>query len=221
MILELPLTHLFRPADPVVDAPWLLVLLHGVGSNEADLFGLAPAVAAQFHVLSLRAPYRMGQDAFGWFTFAVEPDGHRVIDAEQELASRTLLAQVIASSADQLAVPVVRVVVGGFSQGGIMSLSLLLTRPELMAAALVMHSRLLPEVAPLMAPVEALRGRRLWVSHGTTDPVMPLASAHSIRDHVRDLPIELSYAEFPGGHEIRPAELTAAMTWLNSLQASS
>jgi phospholipase/carboxylesterase len=217
--LDLPLTHLFRPADPAAEAPWLLILLHGVGSNEADLFGLAPAVPGRFHVLSLRAPYRMGADAFGWFTFAVRPDGHRVIDADQELTSRTLLAQVIGSAADQLTVPAERVVVGGFSQGGIMSLSLLLTRPALMAAALVMHSRLLPEVESLTAPVEELHGRRLWVSHGTVDPVIPLVNAHHIRDRVRDLPIELSYAEFPGGHEIRPAELTAAMTWLTGLSA--
>jgi phospholipase/carboxylesterase len=219
--LELPVTHLYRPADPVTDAPWLLVLLHGVGSNEADLFGLAPAVPVRFHVLSLRAPFRMGPNAFGWFTFAVRPDGQRVIDAEQELSSRTLLAQVISSSVEQLSVPAERVVVGGFSQGGIMSLSLLLTRPELMTAAVVMHSRLLPEVAPLMAPAAALRGRRIWVSHGTTDQVMPLANAHDIRDRVQELPIELSYAEFPGGHEIRPAELSAAMTWLNGLSAGS
>jgi phospholipase/carboxylesterase len=217
--LELSLTHLYRPVDPAVGRPWLLVLLHGVGSNEADLFGLAPAVPGRFHIVSLRAPFRMGPDAFGWFTFVVRPDGQRVIDTEQEQTSRTLLAEVSSSIAEQLTVPAERVVVGGFSQGGIMSLSLLLTRPDLMAAALVMHSRLLPEVAPLMAPAEALHGRRLWVSHGTMDPVIPLANAHDIRDRVRDLPISFSYAEFPGGHEIRPAELTAAMTWLNGLSA--
>ena len=221
MNLELPLTQLYRAVDPAAGAPWLLILLHGVGSNEADLFGLAPAVPGQFHVLSLRAPFRMGPNAFGWFTFAVRSDGHRVIDAEQEMTSRTLLAQVISSSSEQLSVPAERVVVGGFSQGGIMSLSLLLTRPELLAAALVMHSRLLPEIEPSVAPVAALQGRRLWVSHGTADAVMPLASAHGICDRIRELPIDLSYAEFPGGHEIRPAELTAAMTWLNSVQAGS
>ena len=217
MSLELPVTHLYRPVDPAAGAPWLLVLLHGVGSNEADLFGLAPAVPGQFHVLSLRAPFHMGPDAFGWFTFSVRSDGHRVIDAEQEVASRRILAQVISSSAEQLSVPAERVVVGGFSQGGIMSLSLLLTRPELLAAALVMHSRLLPEIEPSVAPAEALRGRRLWVSHGTADSVMPLANAHIIRDRIRELPVELSYAEFPGGHEIRPAELSAVMTWLDGL----
>lgn len=221
MTLELPLTYLYRPADPTDDAPWLLVLLHGVGSNETGLFGLAPAVPDRFHVLSLRAPNRMGPDAFGWFTFAVRPDGHRAIDAEQEESSRLFLAQATSSAAEQLSVPAERVVVGGFSQGGIMSLSLLLTQPELVTAALVMHSRLLPEVTPLIAPAEALRGRRLWVSHGTMDPVIPVASAHDIRDRIRELPIELSYAEFPGVHEIRPAELSAAMSWLSSITEAS
>lgn len=215
--MDLPLTHLHRPANTADAEPWLLVLLHGVGSNERDLHGLAPAVPPRFHVVSLRAPYQLGPDAFGWFTFDVRPDGRRLIDTEQEAASRPLVARTVRSAADQLSVPAGRVVVGGFSQGGIMSLSLLLTRPGLLTAAMVMHSRLLPEIAPLVAPEADLRGHRLWVSHGTQDQVIPLSSAHDIRDQVQALPIELSYAEFPGGHEIRPAELTAAMGWLESL----
>lgn len=217
MNLELSLVNLYRPADPAEGAPWLLVLLHGVGSNEADVFGLAPAVPGRFHVVSLRAPNVMGPGAFGWFSFVVRPDGLRTIDTVQEESSRLLLAQLIPAIAEQLSVPASRVVVGGFSQGGIMSLSLLLTRPELMTAAMVMHGRLLAEVEPVMAPSDALAGRRLWVSHGTSDPMIPVANAHTIRDRVKELAIELSYAEFPGVHEIRPAELTAAMTWLASL----
>jgi phospholipase/carboxylesterase len=220
MVLELPLTHLFRPAE-TTEAPWLLVLLHGVGSNESDMFGLASAVPGRFHVLSLRAPNEMGPDAFGWFAFVVGPDGRRAIDAEQEQNSRSLLADNISSAAEQLSIPAERVVVGGFSQGGIMSLSLLLTRPELMTAALVMHSRMLPEVVPLMAPTRRLQGRRLWVSHGAADPMIPLTNARDIRDRIRALPIELSYTEFPGVHEIRPAELSGAMAWLNGLTESA
>jgi phospholipase/carboxylesterase len=216
-LLDLPLTYLYRPADPSMESASLLVLLHGVGSNEHDMFGLAPAVPARFHVLSLRAPNPLGPDAFAWFTFAAAPDGRRVINSAQEAVSRPLVAQAVQAAARQLSVAPENVVVGGFSQGGIMALSLLLTRPELMRAAMVMHSRLLPEVLALVAPAKALRGRQLWVSHGTADAMIPLSNAHDIRDTVAPWPIELSYHEFPGGHEIRPAELNAAMTWLESL----
>ena len=69
----------------------------------------------------------------------------------------------------------------------------------------------------MVASPGELGGRRLWVSHGTADTVIPLASARDIRERVAQWPIELSYAEFPGGHEIRPAELSAAVDWLRGL----
>jgi phospholipase/carboxylesterase len=214
---ELPLPFLHRPAAAGADEPWLLVLLHGVGSNEQDLFGLAPQVPPQFHVLSLRGPLALGPGSYAWFTFGVAPDGSRAINAAQEAASRPLVAQAVQAAAQQLGVPPERVVVGGFSQGGIMSLSLLLTQPALLHAAMVLHSRLLPEVLPLLAPPEQLRGRELWVSHGTEDTMIPLANAHQIRGTVTPLPIALTYKEYPGGHELRPAELRDAMAWLQGL----
>lgn len=219
-MLNLPLSFLHRPADAMTAAPWLLVLMHGVGSNERDLFGLAPFVPADFHVLSLRAPYAMGLGAYGWFEFAITPQG-RVINEAQEVASRQTVAQMLASAAQQLGIPPERLVVGGFSQGGVMALSLLLTQPQLMQAAMVLHSRLLSQVLPLVAPSEALQGKQLWVSHGTRDQVIPLASAHAIRALVETLPIALSYAEFPNAHEITQQELDEAMVWLQRLSAGA
>lgn len=214
---ELPLSFLHRPAAAGIAQPWLLVLLHGVGSNEGDMFGLAPQVPPQFHVLSLRGPLTLGPGAYAWFTFGVAPDGGRAINAAQEAASRPLLAQAIQAAGEQLGVPPERLVVGGFSQGGIMSLSLLLTQPEILHAAMAMHSRLLPEVLPLVVPPSRLQGRQLWVSHGTEDTMIPLANARQIRDSVNTLPIALTYKEYPGGHELRPAELRDAMAWLQQL----
>lgn len=117
---DLPLSFLHRPAAPGTAQPWLLVLLHGVGSNEQDLFGLAPQVPAQFHVLSLRGPLTVGPGCYAWFTFCVGSDGRRAINTAQEAASRPVVAQALQVAGAQLGVPPERVVVGGFSQGGIM-----------------------------------------------------------------------------------------------------
>jgi phospholipase/carboxylesterase len=108
-------------------------------------------------------------------------------------------------------------VLGGFSQGGIMALSLLRTRPDLMHAAMVMHGRLLPEVEALEGPPEALQGKALWVSHGQQDGVIPLASAQAIRDWSAARPLAMRYREYPGAHEIPLEELQAAMGWLGEL----
>ncbi len=219
MTMDLPLSFLHRPAAAGTAQPWLLVLMHGVGSNEDDLFGLAPHVPANFHVLSLRAPNVMGARAYAWFEFGVTPQGDRVINEAQEVTSRQIVAQTVASAAQQLGIATGRVVVGGFSQGGIMALSLLLTQPALLQAAMVMHSRLLPQVLPLLAPAEALQGRQLWLSHGTRDQVIPLAHAHAIRALAETLPIALRYADYPSAHEITPQELGEAMGWLQQLAA--
>ncbi len=91
----------------------------------------------------------MGPGSHAWFDFSIEPNGERTINEAQETQSRALVAQTIQAASEQLGIPPERVVVGGFSQGGIMALSLLLTQPALMHAALVWHSRLLQQVVPL------------------------------------------------------------------------
>jgi phospholipase/carboxylesterase len=220
-MLNLPLTFLQRLAASTTPRPWLLVLMHGVGSNEQDLFTLAPQIPERFHMLSLRAPFRMGPGSHAWFDFSIEPNGERTINEAQEAQSRAMVAQAVESAAEQLGVPPERVVVGGFSQGGIMALSLLLTKPALMQAAMVWHSRLLQQVVPLTAPADALRGKQLWLSHGTHDNVIPLAHAQAIAHHMAPLPVTVAYHEFPGAHEIRPSELAATVAWLESLSTQS
>ncbi|MBB4220959.1 alpha/beta hydrolase [Variovorax guangxiensis] len=219
--LHLPLKFLAHGAQPGVREPWLLVLMHGVGSNEQDLFGLARMMPPQFHVLSLRAPYVLSPDSYAWFEFEVLPGGERRIDEEQERESRFLVSEMVASAAQQLGVSADRVIVGGFSQGGIMALSLLLTKPESVRAAMVWHSRLLSQVVQHIAPPEAFEGKALWVSHGSADNVIPPSAAQATRELARTLPLTLSGTDFPGAHEIRPAELQATLAWLQSLSAQA
>ncbi|WP_313569857.1 alpha/beta hydrolase [Comamonas terrigena] len=219
--LQLPLNGYIRPAQAAPEQAWLLVLMHGVGSNAQDLFSLAPYVPPQFHVLSLQAPYAMGPDAFAWFQFSVNPDGSRTIAADQEQHSLALVAQTVRQAAEQLGVPPERVVVGGFSQGGIMSLSLLLTQPALLHAICVWHSRLLPEVLPLQVPPAQLAGRQVWLSHGTQDNVIPLTSAHLTRARLEPLPVQLRYHEYPCAHTIHPDELRDCVQWLQGLTAAA
>lgn len=216
-MLSLPLHHLYKPADNAAKKPWLLVLMHGVGSNEQDLFGLADFVPPNFHVLSLRAPYTMASHMYAWFHFGINPDGSRTIDEKQEHASRQQIEAAVQQACIQLQVPHERVVLGGFSQGGIMALSILLTQPQTLQAAMIWHSRLLPEMAEQEAPAAALAGRKAWVSHGTADDVIPLAQAHAIRTRLQATPVDLSYHEYPCRHEIHPQELQSSMQWLDDL----
>ena len=216
-MLHLPLQFLYQAASDNSTPPSLLVLMHGVGSNEQDLFSLAPYVPPAYHVLSLRAPYPMAPGANAWFDFSIGPEGLRSYNAAQEVASRGQVAEAVAQAGSQLDVPAERIVVGGFSQGGIMALSLLLTQPDLLAGAMVWHGRLLSDELVLPTPGAALAGRELWISHGTRDDVIPLSHAHAMRNAVQPLAVNLTYREYPEVHSIHPQELSDSMAWLNAL----
>src|SRR5689334_2129116 len=91
---KLSLTHLVQRPGAGSDAPPLLILLHGYGSNEQDLFGLAPYLDPRFLILSLRAPYELMPGGYAWFEIGWTANGI-VIDGQQAEASRKLLADTI------------------------------------------------------------------------------------------------------------------------------
>ena len=168
----------------------------------------------------MRAPHRMGPGSFAWYDFSLEPGGARSIDEAQEAASRQLITQTIEAAAQQTGIPPERTVVGGFSQGGTMALSMLLTRPELMLGCIVWHGRLLAQMQPLEAKADAFHGRKLWVSHGVHDDVVPRSSAQAITHHFDKLPVSVTFREFSSAHEIRPSELAQTLAWLEGLSTT-
>ena len=210
----LSLTHLVRPPANPVDGPQpLLVMLHGVGSNERDLFALAPYLDGRFLILSARAPYTRAPGSYAWFAVAFTPDGP-VIDPDQAEASRERLAAFIPEAVEAYGTDPGRVYLLGFSQGAIMSASVALTRPELVAGAVLMSGRILPQIAPLIAPPERLEGLPLLVVHGTEDGTLPIHHGRASRELLSGLPVRLLYREYPMGHEVSAESLRDVSLWL-------
>lgn len=208
-----PLVHLTRePREPGPGRPPLVVLLHGVGSNEADLFGLEGAFAPGFRVVSARAPLTFGPRSFGWFPVQFTPSGP-VADAPQAEASRVRLAEFVAWCVDQGADPQ-RVVLVGFSQGAIMAASLGLTQPRLVAGAALMSGRILAEVLPQAVPRPAVHPRYLVV-HGTDDDRLPLFHGQASRQTLADLGLDPEYREFAMGHTVTDESLGFVADWVN------
>ena len=217
---SLSLTHLTRgPTTPAEGAPPLLLLLHGVGSNEADLFGLAPELDGRFFVVSARGPITLGPGAYGWFHVAFTPQGPAIIPQEAEESRRALL-RVIDELVAAYEVDPRRVYLMGFSQGAIMSLSVALTRPDKVAGVAAMSGRLLPEVRPLIAAPEELEGLPILLVHGTADQVLPIQYGREARDQLAQLPVALTYREYPMGHYVSPESLRDVTAWLEERLAT-
>ena len=107
-----------------------------------------------------------------------------------------------------------RVYLMGFSQGAIMSASVALTRPDLVAGAVLMSGRVLPEIAPQTAPAARLAGLPILLVHGLADAVLPIQHGRASRALLEKLPVELEYREYPMGHEVSAASLADVAAWL-------
>ncbi len=190
----------------------LLILLHGVGSHERDLFELSRFFTPWFHVVSLRAPITLTH-GFAWFEVEFRPEGNK-INAESEISSRGLLAETIQALQQKFGVAADKTYLYGFSQGAIMSFSLLLTQPDLIAGAVANNGRLLPEVWPERVMDERLDGKALLILHTLQDPVLSVELARSAKAKFETTPIDLDYHEFDGVHTITEPALRTALDWL-------
>jgi phospholipase/carboxylesterase len=213
---SLSLTHILQqPRRPSGDSPPLLLVLHGYGSNEQDLIGLAPYLDPRFQIISARAPHMLMPDGYAWFELSWTATDI-TINFQQAEQSRVLLMSFIAEALAAYGGDPARVYLLGFSQGAIMSAGVALSEPEVVAATVLMSGRVPAEIRPLIAPPERLAGKPFLVVHGTADTVLPIHNGRASRALLSELPIELTYKEYPMGHEVSAQSLADVTAWLTT-----
>lgn len=212
----LSLVHTRRAAQRTNGGkPPLVLLLHGVGSNESSMAGVGNALDASIEVLCVRSPITLGPGSYAWFHVQFTPQGP-VINADEAAAGWEAIAQFAAEAIAAYDVDPARVFVGGFSQGGIMSLAAILTAPQLFAGAMCLSGRLLPEVWPHRASDDALRGKPVLVVHGTEDNKLGIHFARNAKAQLDSVPIVLTYEELPMGHQITLETVASVRRWLTA-----
>ncbi|WP_166673190.1 MULTISPECIES: alpha/beta hydrolase-fold protein [unclassified Curtobacterium] len=162
-MIDADLVQWTRPAEERAGTP-LLVTMHGVGSNERDLLGLAPALPAAWTMASLRAPMPWGQ-GFSWYPLGTP--GSPALEPVD-----TAVAEVLAW-VDSVAADHPRIGLLGFSQGGSMALQLLRARPAAFAFAVSLSGFVVPGVTDSRDEAVAAVRPRVFLGHGDLDPVIP------------------------------------------------
>jgi phospholipase/carboxylesterase len=215
MSKQLSLVHLARSPRAGSGAPPLLMLLHGRGSNEQDLFALAPMLDPRFQIISPRAPHILGPGSYEWFPITFTPSGI-IVDPAQAEASLDRLVPFIQEAVDAYDADPERVYLMGFSQGAIMSAGVALTAPERIACAVLMSGRVPAELQPRWAAPDRLAGLPILLVHGTYDNVLPIAYGHESRAILESLPVNLTYREYSMGHEVSSESLEDVTAWLSA-----
>jgi len=190
------LRHLVRPAAGTPEGA--LVLLHGRGADEYDLFPLLDALDPGRRLLGItpRAPLSLPPGGAHWYRLGGIPT--------PDPATFFPTFEAAASFLDALPVPIERVVLGGFSQGAVMSWALGLRRGRPRPAAIVALSGFIPEAEGFELDLTGLEGYPVAVAHGTLDPVIPVEFGRAAAELARAAGAELLWHESPVPHAIDP-----------------
>ena len=112
-----------------------------------------------------------------------------------------------------------RVVIGGFSQGSVMSYALALGAGREPPAGLMVFSGFIPTVEGFELDLGQATGIPVVVGHGTLDPIIGIEWGRAARDALRAAGAELIYREYPLAHTIDPTFLTSLVPWLEDVRA--
>lgn len=207
--------HLLHTAyEPIGDGPHpTIVALHGWGANGMDLLGVAPYLAGgRFLVLCPqgRVEVPLGpMIGYGWFPLTMgAPLDPQAFAAGVDDVRRFLDAAMRRYPMDHK-----KVVLLGFSQGGVIAYAVALAEPERFAGLVALSSWLPEPVAQGASPVARDRLATL-VHHGTRDDLIDVTRGRESVERLRRLQVPVAYREFEMGHEINGESITALSTWL-------
>ncbi|RTY72718.1 alpha/beta hydrolase [Flavobacterium sp. LS1R10] len=212
--MNLSLEYKIREPKIKLDENPLLLLLHGYGSNEDDLFSFATELPDEYYIVSARAPYNMQYGAYAWYAINFDADQNKFSDHDQAKVSRDLIAGFIDELIQTYPINAEKVTLIGFSQGSILSYAVALSYPEKVQKVVAMSGYLNLEIVTEDYLKNNFHTLKIFASHGTVDQVIPVEWARKTPAIVENLGINITYKEYPIGHGVAPQNFYDFKNWI-------
>jgi|SRR5581483_1943520 len=187
----------------------LVFVLHGRGADANDLADLAPMMGAGYRFVFPNAPEpfepaRGFQFGYTWFDgWPAEPESIK--------RSRNLLLKFIDEILERYATPPGKMILSGFSQGGLMSLDAGFRTKQKLAGIVVMSGALYEDDPPPFS-----RDIPVLIVHGTQDDMIPVLAARRARRLLESHGVEPEYHEFPMGHFVTPESIAVVADFIRT-----
>ena len=201
---DLGFIHSFIHAPSIAPADTLL-LLHGTGGDENDLLPLGMMLDSSADLLSPRGKVlENGMPRF----FRRLAEG--VFDIPDLIARTHELADFVQAASDAYGLDASRITAVGFSNGANIAAALLLLRPGVLKAAVLLHAMvpLVPDTLPDLA------GTRVFLGAGRQDDIAPPEDTERLAALLRESGAYVTIHWQPGGHGLTREEAQAAAEWL-------
>lgn len=211
---NLSLEYIVR--EPLVksDKAPLLIMLHGYGSDENDLFSFAQELPEELFIVSAKAPYPMQPYGNAWYAIHWDNNDGKFSDDKQAIESRDKIANFIDELIAAYSVDAENVTLLGFSQGSILSYAVALSYPEKVKNVIALSGYVNQGILKEGFEKNDFSKLAFYCSHGSQDQVIPVQWARLNKPFLDKLKIENTYSEFPVGHGVTPQNFYEFRTWL-------
>ncbi len=211
---NLLLEHNYRPAKNPSENPPAIIMLHGFGSDEYDLFSFASELPKKYAIISLKAPIRMEPYGNAWYNIYFDNSQGKFSDDEQAIASRELVSKCIDQIVEKYKIDGENVTLLGFSQGTILSFAVALSYPKKVKNVIGLSGYINEEILKEGYAKNDFSNLKVYTSHGSVDQVIPVLWARKTEPFLKKLNIDVTYSEFPVGHGVAPQNFYELKNWL-------
>ena len=218
--MKLSLEYLIREPEIKTNKNPLLLLLHGYGSNEQDLFSFSSELPDEYYVISARAPYDLQYGSYAWYAINFDGNQNKFSDHIQAVKSRDVISSFIDELIHNYPINAQQITLLGFSQGTILSYSVALSYPEKVQRVVALSGYLNEEITAVDYKSNDFSNLKMFVSHGTVDQVIPLSWAKKAPGILDSLQIPNVYKEYPVGHGVAPQNFADLKNWLEKTKSS-
>ncbi|WP_339703514.1 alpha/beta fold hydrolase [uncultured Marixanthomonas sp.] len=211
---QLQLQHNFKPASTSSEKPPVIIMLHGFGSDENDLFSFAGELPDTYTIISLKAPIPMQPYGNAWYNIYFDNTDGKFSDTKQAIASRDLIVNCIDEIIEKYNIDQDNVTLLGFSQGTILSFAVALSYPEKVKNVIGLSGYINEETLKNGYTEKDFSKLNIYTSHGSVDQVIPVEWARKTKPFLKNLGIDAAYSEFPVGHGVAPQNFQELKEWL-------
>jgi phospholipase/carboxylesterase len=209
------LEYLIRHPKTTQTNPPLLIMFHGYGSNEEDLFSFAQELPDELLIISARAPLSLGFGSYAWYTIHFDASSSdKFSDIPEARAALRLIDDFINEIVSAYDVNQQNIFLLGFSQGTILSTAYALNHPHKIQHVVALSGYVNEELIQKPLEKENFKDLDFFVSHGSVDQVIPVEWARKTAPFLEKLNIEHSYHEYPVGHGVAPQNFFDLHSWV-------